>query len=80
MHDLFIHMQFGLTPDKIGLVFLGGVVPLAACAPLFGLLADKIVSPIIIIVATCESEVTNFMFLVIRVPDSLLCVDLQLLG
>ena len=37
-------MQFGLTPDKIGLVFLANAVPYAACAPLSGLLADKIVS------------------------------------
>ena len=37
-------MQFGLTPDKIGIVFLANAIPYAACAPLSGLLADKIVS------------------------------------
>ena len=42
--SLFYDMQFGLTPDKIGLVFLANAVPYAACAPLSGLLADKIVS------------------------------------
>jgi hypothetical protein len=36
-------MQFGLTPDKIGLVFLANAVPYAACAPLSGILADKTV-------------------------------------
>ena len=35
--------QFGLTPDKIGLVFLAGSIPYALFAPISGALADKIV-------------------------------------
>ena len=38
------YAQFGLTPDKIGIVFLSSAVPYAATAPLSGLLADKFVS------------------------------------
>ena len=36
--------QFGLTPDKIGLVFLANAIPYAVLAPISGALADKIVS------------------------------------
>ena len=43
-----IHFQFGLTPEKVGLVFLASAVPYAAFAPLSGLLADKIVSIILL--------------------------------
>ena len=38
------YAQFGLTPDKIGIVFLSSAVPYTAIAPLSGLLADKFVS------------------------------------
>lgn len=43
MMDNFIPLQFGLAPDKIGLVFLANAVPYAVFAPLSGVLADKIV-------------------------------------
>ena len=39
----FFPLQFGLAPDKIGLVFLANAVPYAVFAPLSGVLADKIV-------------------------------------
>ena len=41
--------QFGLTPDKTGLVFLAGAIPYALFAPIAGALADKIVSHNIIV-------------------------------
>ena len=37
-------IQFGLTPDKIALVFIGTALPYAVSAPLFGKLADVTVS------------------------------------
>ena len=39
----FISLQFGLAPDKIGLVFLANAIPYAVFSPLSGVLADKIV-------------------------------------
>ena len=33
--------QFGLTPDKIGLVFLANALPFVLVAPLAGKLADN---------------------------------------
>ena len=37
-------IQFGLTPDKIGLVFIALSLPYAVSAPLAGKLADVTVS------------------------------------
>lgn len=37
-------VQFSLTPDKVGLVFLACAITYATSAPAIGLLADKIVS------------------------------------
>ena len=64
---LIYHMQFGLTPDKIGIVFLANAVPYAACAPLSGLLADKIVS-VKQILFTIELDIAT---------THLLCANLQ---
>ena len=48
--DIFInmHMQFGLSPDKVGLVFLASSIPYVTFAPFSGLLADKVVSNMIV--------------------------------
>ena len=77
-------MQFGLTPDKIGIVFLANAIPYAACAPLSGLLADKIVSVrqifnLKIHWAWYKHASFTLNIFVCRIPDSLLCVAYLLL-
>lgn len=38
------NFQFGLTPEKVGLIFLVNTMPAVIANPIAGLLADKIVS------------------------------------
>ena len=67
-------MQFGLTPDKIGLACLAIAIPHAILAPLTGKLADKTVSLIlkpIIVAIRLQCGPT-------RIPDSLSFVDFAL--
>ena len=43
-HELLIILQFSLTPDKIGFVFIANAISYATTSPVIGLLSDRIVS------------------------------------